>query len=288
MGTRTISYRFDDLDGSDIDEDVEPVRFGLAGQSYEIDLSKANADRLLLFLQPFVDKARRVAALPSPTGKRPYTRRAPQTPRTPGDSTSDRRANGAKAASSKYRDLMGQAGGPLVVRRWAQQNGVDVGVRGRIPFDVIEQYLASRGDARPFDPAREARTRAADQRARQSADDRANEAARGRDWLQADEPARRGLNIAAAEQWRLSKHAEDRMQQRGLDRLDVLLAATEPAVTKPSPYGNGTSLHERESVRLVVDPVERVVLTTYGLNDRVDDVQTEVVAALHERDLLAV
>ncbi len=30
---------------------------------------------------------------------------------------------------------------PAVVRRWAQRHGVEVGARGRIPLGVVEQYL---------------------------------------------------------------------------------------------------------------------------------------------------
>jgi hypothetical protein len=46
----------DDLDGSDA---AETVPFALDGKSYEIDLSKANADKLRELLDPYIAKATR-------------------------------------------------------------------------------------------------------------------------------------------------------------------------------------------------------------------------------------
>ena len=57
----------DDLDGSPADETVS---FALDGKSYEIDLSKANADKFRKALDPYVAKATRTGKAPR-SGSRP-------------------------------------------------------------------------------------------------------------------------------------------------------------------------------------------------------------------------
>lgn len=46
----------DDLDGTDADETVS---FALDGKTYQIDLSKGNADKLRKVLDPYIEKATR-------------------------------------------------------------------------------------------------------------------------------------------------------------------------------------------------------------------------------------
>jgi hypothetical protein len=97
----------DDLDGSVAEEQVE---FAMDGKSYEIDLSAANSARLRETLAPFVSAARRSG------GRRRST--ATAAPARPG---TDREQNQA-------------------IREWAQQQGMKISERGRIPSNVLEAY----------------------------------------------------------------------------------------------------------------------------------------------------
>ena len=93
----------DDLDGSAADQ---TVKFGLDGAEYQIDLSKANADKLRNLLAPYVGHGRRVG------GRRTTSRRG-----------------GRDAASETAK-----------IREWAKANGHKVSDRGRIPAPVVEAY----------------------------------------------------------------------------------------------------------------------------------------------------
>lgn len=92
----------DDLDGST--EDVQTVRFAVQGREYAIDLKPDHRAQFDAALEPFIRSASRVPANRS-------TRRAVRT--------------GARTAD---------------IRRWAADNGVSVGDRGRLPAEVIEAY----------------------------------------------------------------------------------------------------------------------------------------------------
>ena len=107
MAKQTTVTLVDDLDGSVADEQVE---FAMDGRSYEIDLSSANSARLREALAPFVSAARR-------TGGR-------------------RRSAGAAVATRPSTDReQNQA-----IREWAQQQGMKISERGRIPSNVLEAY----------------------------------------------------------------------------------------------------------------------------------------------------
>ena len=58
MARNVIVQRFDDLDGAPLD-DGPSTSFGLAGKTYEIDLSEKNVEKLRAALAPFVQAARR-------------------------------------------------------------------------------------------------------------------------------------------------------------------------------------------------------------------------------------
>jgi nucleoid-associated protein Lsr2 len=98
----------DDLDGGTADEQIE---FALDGKSYEIDLSAANSARLREALAPYVSAARRI------TGRR----RGSSAPSRP---SSDREQNKA-------------------IREWAEQQGMTISERGRIPAHILEAYHRS-------------------------------------------------------------------------------------------------------------------------------------------------
>ena len=72
MAKTVIVKLTDDMDGGDADETIE---FALDGQSYEIDLSAANASKLRQALKPYIEKGRssrgaggRRARSPRPSG----------------------------------------------------------------------------------------------------------------------------------------------------------------------------------------------------------------------------
>lgn len=112
MATQTTVTLVDDLDGSNADEQLE---FMVDGKSYEIDLSAKNGKKLRDALAPYVTAARR-------TGGR---RRGGETSATAARPTTDREQNQA-------------------IREWAQQQGMNVSERGRIPASAL--IIRDRGE----------------------------------------------------------------------------------------------------------------------------------------------
>lgn len=102
---RIIVNKTDDLDGTGSD-DVSTVSFGVDGVHYEIDLSAAHQEQLRAALAPFLPAARRVEW-------------------------------SASASYSTHDELMSR------IRAWAQEQGVGVCGRGRIPNGVIAAFKAA-------------------------------------------------------------------------------------------------------------------------------------------------
>jgi Lsr2 len=98
----------DDLDGGPAQE---TVRFGVGGAEYEIDLSTKNARAFRKQLAPYLEHARRAGR-----GQR-------------------RRPAGAAPARERAGDI----------RAWANEQGIAVSGRGRIPARVVAQYDAASG-----------------------------------------------------------------------------------------------------------------------------------------------
>ena len=118
MAQRTIVQLTDDLDGKNIpDGKGETVRFGLDRQDYEIDLADKNAKALRDALQTYIGAGRRVGG-----GSRPGTARSGRG-----------RANGTSTASGRDYD-------PKAVRAWAEEQGMEVNQRGRVPADLITKF----------------------------------------------------------------------------------------------------------------------------------------------------
>ena len=107
------THLVDDLDGTR-DGTVGTVSFAVDGKSFEMELSGKNAEELRGVLAPFVGVARRTGA------KRGGLRSVSRPTRT------DRK------------DLS-------AIRKWARDNGHDVGDRGRIPAEVLDAYKAAAG-----------------------------------------------------------------------------------------------------------------------------------------------
>jgi len=106
----TVSL-IDDFDGT---EAAETVKFSLDGKSYEIDLSKPNANELRRTLRPYIDRSR-------------TARRAPAARRTGG---SGRRGPARRSEGYDRTE----------VRAWAKANRIKVAPRGRISNDVVEKW----------------------------------------------------------------------------------------------------------------------------------------------------
>ncbi|MDP5227004.1 MULTISPECIES: Lsr2 family protein [Arthrobacter] len=102
MAQRVKIILVDDVDGGTADE---TVRFGLDGNSYEIDLSAENAQKFRGALEEYLSVARRVTG----GGKAP------------------------KRAAAKSQDT-------AQIRKWALDNGYKVSSRGRVHADIIEAY----------------------------------------------------------------------------------------------------------------------------------------------------
>ncbi|MGH9017053.1 MAG: histone-like nucleoid-structuring protein Lsr2 [Acidimicrobiales bacterium] len=97
----------DDFDGT---EAVETVKFSLDGKSYEIDLSKTNANELRRTLRPYIDRSR----------------------------AARRTAKGSSGGRGGKRRPEGYD--RTEVRAWAKANRVKVSPRGRIANEVVEKW----------------------------------------------------------------------------------------------------------------------------------------------------
>lgn len=94
----------DDIDGTT--DDVQTVQFSIGKDSWEIDLSEKNRDRLTATLDPFISHARR---------SRKTTRNT---------------TNGTPNERRK-------------IREWAKKNGHDIARSGKIPDAIIAAYKAA-------------------------------------------------------------------------------------------------------------------------------------------------
>jgi hypothetical protein len=106
MAKRTTTVLVDDIDGTTADESLA---FALDGVMYEIDLSSAHAAELRGALRPYIQKGRKVRG---------------------------RQARSVRAAVKSDR---------ATVRAWANQNGWELGQRGRIPTEVLNAYELAQG-----------------------------------------------------------------------------------------------------------------------------------------------
>lgn len=119
MGRKTVLV--DDLDGTELSEDTQPVRLSLGRTTYALYLSEKNHGKLMDALTPFIENAETVSG-------------------STGASTRGTSATSSK--SDKERNAK--------VREWAQSTGykftnaageeVTLGDRGRIPDAVFKAY----------------------------------------------------------------------------------------------------------------------------------------------------
>lgn len=122
MAREVIERLLDDLDGSS--NRVESLTFAVNGTTYEIDLSAPNLKKFNAAVQPFVEAARTV--------------RSPRTGKVAGRTAKATR-RGNQSAGLKEQGI-----DPKAVRAWAQEQGLDVPDRGRVPNAIVEQYRQAR------------------------------------------------------------------------------------------------------------------------------------------------
>lgn len=117
MSKRTIVMVEDDLDGKVLpEEEAETFQFAVGSERYELDVSKANADKLRTEFGQYVAKARNVTRL--------------------GGGSTARRSTSAHRPSSRNSESS-------AIREWAVSAGLmDAGKRGRLPAEVVEKYHA--------------------------------------------------------------------------------------------------------------------------------------------------
>ncbi len=107
MARKEVVELTDDLDGGPA---TQTVQFAIGGVAYEIDLSDKNSKKLSAALQPYVEKGRRV------TGRK-------------------------RAGAHRNGSLSGVD--PKTIRQWANEHGISISTRGRIPAEIVDRYLVS-------------------------------------------------------------------------------------------------------------------------------------------------
>jgi hypothetical protein len=101
---RTVIELHDDFDAS---PDATTVQFAFEGVSYEIELSEKHLEEMRAHLAPYIEHGRR-------TGGRRKNAGRPQVAESKPDSAA--------------------------IRAWAEQQGIELASRGKIPKAVVEQY----------------------------------------------------------------------------------------------------------------------------------------------------
>lgn len=116
MAQQVVVKLVDDIDGS---EAAETVTFALDGRTYEVDLSEHHAEELRETLSYYIEHGRRLG----------------------GATTARRRSSGSSSASSGPKATTDNK----AIRIWADENGIPVPSRGRIPRAVVEQWREATG-----------------------------------------------------------------------------------------------------------------------------------------------
>lgn len=108
MAKKTIVEWVDDIDGTAASE---TVTFTIDGSRYEIDLTEKNAEKLRSVMSGWIDASRRSTN---------HRTRAVRTKEDPAEATK--------------------------ARKWALDNGFDVGPRGRLRTEVLDAYRSRPSD----------------------------------------------------------------------------------------------------------------------------------------------
>ncbi|MCX6406009.1 MAG: Lsr2 family protein [Propionibacteriales bacterium] len=113
MAKKTVEKFYSDLSGDEIDTPSPTVAFTFDGVGYEVDLTEAERQAFADAVAPYVAVGRRAG-------------------RASGRSSS-RRSSSSSASSVDAK----------AVREWAQEQGLDVPARGRVPSSLIEAYQSA-------------------------------------------------------------------------------------------------------------------------------------------------
>ena len=130
MAQKVIVTNVDDLDGTEGD-DVSTHHFALGKQVFKIDLTSANYEGLRKVLDPYISNAQ--------TADPEYRRAVSSVNSTAHQGTG--RTTHVPAPRNRASRERGAA-----IRKWAHEQGIKMGDRGRIPRDVEQKYDA----AHPF------------------------------------------------------------------------------------------------------------------------------------------
>lgn len=129
MGRKTVLL--DDLDGSVLPDDTEPVTFSLGRTTYSLYLTEDNHGKFMDALTPFIENAETTSSTPTASGGR------------------SRRSSTTSGSADKEK--------MKAIRAWAQSTGFTfpsatekdkdgkpvmktLGDRGRIPEEVVKAY----------------------------------------------------------------------------------------------------------------------------------------------------
>lgn len=104
---KTVVRITDDLDGEEA-PDAETIQFAVDGTSYEIDLKPDHAAELRTTLSRYTTRGRKLGKVSGRTSPR---------------------SNAASVVDNAE------------VRRWAQSQGMDVSMRGRLSAELVNLYL---------------------------------------------------------------------------------------------------------------------------------------------------
>ena len=110
MARKVLVELADDLDGTPA---TQTIRFGFQGVEYELDLNDENAAEMTHWLENYISHARRVGG---------------------------HKRGGVGAATA------GSGVDAKAIRQWANEQGLQISARGRIPSQLVQRYLASGGN----------------------------------------------------------------------------------------------------------------------------------------------
>ena len=120
MAQRVVVELTDDLDGKPIpDGKGETVRFALDRQEYEIDLGEKNAKALRDAFSTYVTAARRVSGA---------------------SRNASRGSGGGRSGTGRSAEVPVRDYDPKAVRAWAEQQGLEVSHRGRVPAELVTKF----------------------------------------------------------------------------------------------------------------------------------------------------
>ena len=132
----------------DLDEEETPaaktVDFGYDGRDYTFECCETHLAEIDEVFGSWIAAARRNGASSRRNGASRRSRSvspANQAPARAGAATKAKVVKGAAAAKASPRNASRNA----AIREWASRNGYSIGVRGRIPGDIIARYDAANG-----------------------------------------------------------------------------------------------------------------------------------------------